>query len=102
MKREMVETSNPKLFSKCSFILKASVGICTPNVNILGDYLQWSFGHSYKGDYEKFIRVGMGLDKSSWQKQSYIVPGRWVSLLLLLKIFEEKRLCDQLVSYFGI
>lgn len=41
MKCEMVETSNPKLFSKCSFILKASVGTCTPNVNILGDYLHW-------------------------------------------------------------
>ena len=70
MKCEMVETSNPKLFSKCSFILKASVGTCTPNVNILGDYLHWPFGHSQKGDYEKFISIGMGFDKSSWQKHS--------------------------------
>lgn len=70
MKLEIVKTSNSKLFSKCSFILKASVVTCTPNVNILGDYLQWPFGHSWEEDYGKFIRVGMGLVKSSWQKQA--------------------------------
>lgn len=70
MKCEMTETSNPKLFSKCSFILKASVGTCTPNVNILWDFLKWLFGHSQKGDYEKFINIRMRLDKSSWQKHS--------------------------------
>lgn len=46
MKYKMIETSNPKLFSKYSFILKASIGTCTPNANILGDYLHWPFGHS--------------------------------------------------------
>ena len=46
MKYEMIKTSNPKLFSKYSFIVKVSVGTCTPNANILGDYLHWPFGHS--------------------------------------------------------
>lgn len=46
MKCEMVEISNPKLFSKYSFILKASVGTWTPNINIPGDDLKWPFGHS--------------------------------------------------------